>query len=82
MKIKTKYNIDDKVKYYDEEFVDNGTCKCCQTQLQDMKKVKTKGVIENIQISVEKEQISIEYKINDEFIDEKEIIRKIIKAKR
>jgi len=77
MKIKTKYDIGDKVKYYDEEFIDNGICKCCQSQLQEMKRVKAKGVIENVQIFVEKDQIFIEYRINGELIDEKEIIRKI-----
>jgi len=77
MKIKTKYNIGDKVKYYDEDFINNGICKCCQTQIQEMKRVKAKGVIKNIQISVEKNQISIEYRINEDFIDEKEIINRL-----
>ena len=77
MKIKTKYNIGDKVKYYDEDFINNGICKCCQTQIQEMKRVKAKGVIKNIQISVEKNQIFIEYRINEDFIDEKEIIKRL-----
>ena len=77
MKIKTKYNIGDKVKYYDEDFIDNGICKCCKSHLQEMKKVKAKGIIENIQISVENHQIFIEYRINDDFIDEKEIIKRL-----
>ena len=42
-----------------------------------MKRVKAKGVIKNIQISVEKNQISIEYRINEDFIDEKEIINRL-----
>jgi hypothetical protein len=77
MKIKTKYNIGDTVKYFGEEFVDNGVCKCCKRDLQEMQLVKMKGQICNIDIRVEKDNISIEYEIENEFIPEKYIIKKV-----
>ena len=77
MKLKTKYEVGDKVKYFDEEFKDNGICKCCDTSLQKMQTVKSKGKISSINIRVEKDTLSIEYEINNDFIEENQIIKRV-----
>lgn len=79
MKLKTKYKIGDKVKYNDEEFVDNGTCKCCKSTLMNIKNIQVKGIVDSINIRIEQKKISIEYEINNDFIDEKQIIKKLAK---
>lgn len=76
MKIKTKYNIGNRVKYIDEDVFDNGSCKCCNSILIEMKNIKLKGTIKNIHIRVQEDNISIDYVINNDFIDEKQIIKK------
>lgn len=77
MKIKTKYNIGDIVKYLGEDIVNETICKCCNSNLAEMKAVKMKGKIRNIDIKVEEDNISIDYEINNDFISEKSIIRKV-----
>ena len=77
MKIKTKYNIGDRVKYIDEDFIDNGICECCKSSLQEMTTIENEGTIYNIQIRVEKDSIVIDYAVNGDLIDETHIIKKI-----
>ncbi len=77
MKIKTKYNIGERVKYIDEDFIDNGICECCKSSLQEMTTIKNKGTIDNIQIRVEKNSVIIDYVIDGAFIDETHIIKKL-----
>lgn len=77
MKIKTKYNIGDNVKYFGEDIVNDGICKCCNSNLSEMKLVKMKGKIQNIDIRIEKDTISIDYNIENDFIPQKDIIKKV-----